>query len=89
MTHTVAEIALATGLTAVGDTTLRIARPADPTDAGADDLALAMSPDYEVALRDSPARAAILWDGADWQALGLSSALYKTNARGRSIPPCR
>jgi UDP-3-O-[3-hydroxymyristoyl] glucosamine N-acyltransferase len=81
MTHTVAEIALATGLTAVGDTTLRIVRPADPTDAGADDLALAMSPDYEAALRGSPARAAVLWDGADWQALGLSSALFAPRAR--------
>ena len=80
-THTVAEIAQATGLTAVGDTSLQIARPSEPADAGANDLALAMSPNYEAALRASPARAAVLWEGADWQALGLASALYAPRAR--------
>ncbi len=81
MSHSIAEIAHATGLMAVGDTSLRIARPAEPASAGAGDLALAMSPDYEAALRDSPARAAVLWEGADWQALGLASALYAPRAR--------
>ncbi|MCH8038419.1 MAG: UDP-3-O-(3-hydroxymyristoyl)glucosamine N-acyltransferase, partial [Proteobacteria bacterium] len=81
MTHTIAEIALATGLTAVGDTALRIARPAEPARAGAGDLALAMSPSYETALRASPARAAVLWEGADWQALGLAAALFAPRAR--------
>jgi UDP-3-O-[3-hydroxymyristoyl] glucosamine N-acyltransferase len=81
MSHTIAEIAAATGLAAVGDTTLRIARPAEPASAGAGDLALAMSPSYEKALRGSPARAAVLWQGADWQALGLASALYAPRPR--------
>ena len=76
MIHTIAEIADATGLTAVGDKSLKIARPAEPQHAAEDDLALAMSPDYEEALRASPARAAVLWDGADWQAMGLASALF-------------
>lgn len=80
-THTVAEIAQATGLLAVGDTSLKITRPAAPADAGADDLALAMSPKHEAALRACPARAAVLWEGADWQALGLASALYAPRAR--------
>jgi UDP-3-O-[3-hydroxymyristoyl] glucosamine N-acyltransferase len=81
MSHSIAEIARATGLTAVGDTSLRIARPAEPASAGAGDLALAMSPDHEAALRASPARAAVLWPGADWQALGLASALFAPRAR--------
>ena len=81
MTYTIAEIAHATGLTAVGDTALRIARPAEPARAGAGDLALAMSPSYETALRASPARAAVLWEGADWQALGLAAALFAPRAR--------
>jgi UDP-3-O-[3-hydroxymyristoyl] glucosamine N-acyltransferase len=81
MTYTIAEIAAATGLTAVGDTSLRISRPAEPESAAAGDLALAMSADYEPALRNSPARAAVLWEGADWQALGLASALYAPRAR--------
>ena len=29
----------------------------------------------------SPARAAVLWEGADWQALGLASALFAPRAR--------
>ena len=70
MTYTIAEIAAATGLTAVGDTSLRIARPTGPENAAAGDLVLAMSPDYEAVLRNSPARAAVLWEGADWQAQG-------------------
>ena len=81
MSLTIAEIANATGLTAFGDTSLKINRPADPASAGTDDLALAMSPDYEAALRNSPARAAVLWEGADWRALGLASALYAPRAR--------
>lgn len=81
MSHSIADIARATGLTAVGDTSLKIARPAEPASAGAGDLALAMSPDFEAALRRSPARAAVLWDGADWQALGLAAALFAPWAR--------
>jgi UDP-3-O-[3-hydroxymyristoyl] glucosamine N-acyltransferase len=80
-TYTIAEIAHATGLEAFGDTSLQITRPAEPADADATDLALAMSPDYEAALRASPARAAVLWEGADWQALGLASALFAPRAR--------
>ena len=81
MKYTIAEIAHATGLAAFGDTSLQIARPTDPATAGAGDLALAMSPDYEAALRASPARAAVLWEGADWQALGLAAALVAPRAR--------
>jgi UDP-3-O-[3-hydroxymyristoyl] glucosamine N-acyltransferase len=81
MSNSIAEIADATGMAAFGDTSLRVTRPAEPASAGADDLALAMSPCYETALRKCPARAAVLWDGADWQALGLESALYAPRAR--------
>ena len=81
MTYTIAEIADATGLTAVGDISLRISRPAEPESAAAGDLALALSPHYEAALRISCARAAVLWEGADWQALGLASALFAPRAR--------
>jgi len=81
MSHTIAEIAYATGLTAVGDTSLRVARPAEPKFASAGDLALAMSAEYEAVLTGSRARAAILRDGADWQALGLAAALFAPRAR--------
>jgi UDP-3-O-[3-hydroxymyristoyl] glucosamine N-acyltransferase len=81
MSHTIAEIAHATGLTAVGDTSLQITRPAEPGLAGAGDLALAMSAEYEAALSTSPARAAILREGADWQALDLKAALFAPRVR--------
>ncbi len=81
MRYTVAEIARATGLVAAGDTSLRIRRPAEPASAGLDDLALAMSTAYAAALKASAARAAVLWPGADWQALGLAAALFAPRAR--------
>ncbi|MEM7499707.1 MAG: UDP-3-O-(3-hydroxymyristoyl)glucosamine N-acyltransferase [Pseudomonadota bacterium] len=81
MSHSIAEIAAATGLEAAGDLTLAVHRPAEPAAAGPDDLALAMSPKYEAALRASPARAAVVWPEADWQAMGLVAALFAPRAR--------
>ncbi len=81
MSHSIAEIAAALGARAEGDTALRVARAAEPGQAGPDDLALAMSPAYAEALRDGRARAALLWDGADRAALGLSAAIFVTRPR--------
>ncbi|HSF96360.1 MAG TPA: UDP-3-O-(3-hydroxymyristoyl)glucosamine N-acyltransferase [Thermohalobaculum sp.] len=81
MTYSIAEIARATGLDAAGDLSLAVSRPAEPGSAAQGDLALAMSPDYEAALRASKARAAVLWPGADWQALGLAAALFAPRPR--------
>ncbi|MEO1315412.1 MAG: UDP-3-O-(3-hydroxymyristoyl)glucosamine N-acyltransferase [Pseudomonadota bacterium] len=81
MTHSIAEIAAATGLEAAGDLKLSVSRPAEPAAAGAGDLALAMSPKYEAALRASTARAAVVWPDADWQAMGLEAALFAPRAR--------
>ncbi len=58
---TVAEIAKALGTDAFGDTSLVVEHPAEPGDAGANDLALAMSPAYAEALKSSAAQAAIVW----------------------------
>lgn len=81
MTYTVDAIARATGLTLHGDGSLAVRAPAEPGVAREDDLALAMSPDYATALRSSPARAAVVWEGADWQELGLTAALVAPQAR--------
>jgi len=81
MPHSIDEIARSCGLAAAGNLRLVIERPADPSVAGPDDLALAMSPDYAATLGDAPARAAVLWEGADWQALGLEAALFAPRAR--------
>ena len=78
---TIAEIAKALGTEAHGDTSLEVQRPAEPGDARAEDLALAMSPAYAEALTNSAAQAAIVWDGADWQALGLRAAITVPRAR--------
>ncbi|MGF1444927.1 MAG: UDP-3-O-(3-hydroxymyristoyl)glucosamine N-acyltransferase [Pikeienuella sp.] len=81
MSHSIEEIARRTGLLAEGAHDLRIMRPAEPQAAGPDDLALAMSPRYAAALSEGQARAAVLWAGADWQALGLEAALFTPRPR--------
>ena len=81
MTYTVDAIARATGLTLLGDGSLTVRGPAEPASAREDELALAMGPAYEQALRCSRARAAVVWDGADWKGLGLSAALVAPQPR--------
>lgn len=81
MTYSIAEIAEAVGATAEGDVSLTIARAAEPGSAGPDDLALAMSAKYGEALRGGKARAAMLWQGADWQSFGLKAAILVARPR--------
>lgn len=81
MSYTVAEIAAALGAEAAGDTDINITRAAEPQMAGADDLALAMDPKYAEGLTAGSARAAMLWPGADWQAMGLSAAIFPARPR--------
>ncbi len=81
MSLTISDIARVTGLKAFGDTALPVDQLAEPQGAGPGDLALAMNPTYRDAIAASQARAAVLWDGADWQALGLEAALYAPKAR--------
>ncbi len=81
MGHTVGEIALALGAEAAGDLDLVILRAAEPAMAGPDDLALAMDPKYGAGIAAGQARAALLWPGADWRALGLRAAIFAPRAR--------
>jgi UDP-3-O-[3-hydroxymyristoyl] glucosamine N-acyltransferase len=81
MSYSIAEIARALDARAAGDTDLRVTGAAEPAMAGADDLALAMAPKYADGLAEGRARAAILWDGADWQALGLKAAIFVARPR--------
>lgn len=81
MTHTLAEIAAALGADLQGDGSLRIVGAAEPAMAGPEHLALAMTPVYAQALTKGGARAAVLWAGADWQALGLEAALVVPRPR--------
>lgn len=81
MSHLLQDIAVALGATLEGDGALRILRAAEPADAGPDDLALAMDPKYAGGLAAGQARAAILWPGADWRALGLQAAIFVPRPR--------
>ncbi|WP_425046300.1 UDP-3-O-(3-hydroxymyristoyl)glucosamine N-acyltransferase [Primorskyibacter sp. S87] len=79
--HTIREIAEALGAEAAGDLDLTVSAAAEPGMAGPDDLAMAMSPKYAEGLADGSARAAMLWVGADWRALGLKAAIFSPRPR--------
>lgn len=81
MSHTIGEIANALGLKVAGDATIRIVAVSEPADARAEDLALAMKPDFAADLGKGQARAAMLWEDADWQAMGLEGAILASRPR--------
>lgn len=81
MSYTVRQIADALGATVLGDGTVTIETAAEPVDAGPTDLALAMDPKYDASLAMSDARAAIVWDGADWRGFGLEAAIIVPRSR--------
>ncbi len=81
MGYTVLEIATALGAKAVGAVDVVISRASEPASAGPDALALAMDAKYADGLAAGQARAAVLWDGADWQALGLEAAIFTPRPR--------
>jgi UDP-3-O-[3-hydroxymyristoyl] glucosamine N-acyltransferase len=81
MAHSIAEIAAAIGAEAAGDTSLTVRRAAEPAQAGVDDLALAMDPRYADGIAKGQARAAMLWPGANWRAMGLQAAIFAPRSR--------
>ena len=78
---TLSQIAETLGRPVEGDGSLVFRRAAEPGAAGPEELALAMTPSWGPALEQGRARAAILWEGADWQALGLQGAILVPRAR--------
>ncbi len=81
MAHTIRDIAQALGAEAAGDLDLLVLRASEPASAGPQDLALAMDPRYGDGIAKGQAQAAILWPGADWQALGLKAAIFAPRGR--------
>jgi len=81
MAFTLEDIAKALGAKALGALDIQINGASEPATAKATDLALAMSPDYAEGLSKGAARAAVVWDGADWKALGLEGALIVPRPR--------
>lgn len=81
MFRTIEEIAKALSAPAEGDLTLQVQGAAEPAMAGPQDLALAMDPKYAAGLAQGHAQAAVLWQGADWRALGLKAAIFVARPR--------
>jgi UDP-3-O-[3-hydroxymyristoyl] glucosamine N-acyltransferase len=81
MTHSVKDIATALGAQAFGAVDILVTRAAEPAMAGPEDLALAMNPKYAETLGQGTARVAMLWEGADWEALGLEAAIIAPRPR--------
>lgn len=81
MSYTIETIASALGAKALGDLSLEIEAVAEPQDAGPRTLALAMKPDFAARLGAGQARAAVLWEGADYEALGLRAAIIPPRPR--------
>ena len=81
MAYTIEQIAQALGAKVLGASDIVIERVAEPADAGPQDLALATKPSYAEDLPKGEAQAAMLWDGADWKALGLKAALLPPRPR--------
>ncbi|TGD64996.1 UDP-3-O-(3-hydroxymyristoyl)glucosamine N-acyltransferase [Tabrizicola sp. WMC-M-20] len=81
MTHRIADIAAALGAEFAGDGDVTVRGASEPQQAGPHDLALAVNPKYAEGLAQGAAIAAMLWPGADWQALGLKAAIFAPRGR--------
>lgn len=81
MGRTLQDVADALGATVIGDGAIAVRGLAEPGAAGAEDLALAMSPKYANALTASAAQVAVVWDGADLSALKLKGAIVVPRPR--------
>ena len=81
MAHTIRDIAQALGAEAEGDLELAVTGASEPANAGPDQLALAMDPRYGDGISRGKARAAVVWPGADWRAMGLQAAIFAPRGR--------
>ncbi len=81
MAFTIATIAAALDATAFGASDIEVTGAAEPAMAGPEDIALAMDQKFAAGLEKGRARAAIIWDGADWRSLGLEAAIVVPRPR--------
>lgn len=81
MGHRIGDIARALGAEAEGDLDLVVTGASEPQVAGFDQLALAMDPRYADGIAKGKARAAVVWPGADWRAMGLEAAIFAPRGR--------
>ncbi len=87
MRYTLAEIATALGGELLGDATIEITGAAEPSAARSEQLAIAINPKFADGFAQGAARAALLWEGADWQALGLEGAVTLPRGSGKAGMP--
>lgn len=81
MEISIAQLAAGIGADFAGDSTLIVTSAAEPATAQTDQIALAMSQNFADALTHGNAKSAVLWEGADWRALGLEAALFVRRPR--------
>jgi UDP-3-O-[3-hydroxymyristoyl] glucosamine N-acyltransferase len=81
MAHTIRDIAAALGAEAEGELDLTVTGAAEPQQAGANQIALAMDPRYGDGIEKGQAQAAIVWPGADWRSMGLKAAIFAPRGR--------
>ncbi len=79
--HRIDALAQAIGARVEGRGDLTITHAAEPATAAPDALAIAMDPKFAAALSQGSARAALVWEGADWRALGLEAAIIAVRPR--------
>lgn len=78
---TISDLAQRIGAPFEGNGAYVVTSASEPAAATADDIALAMDPKFAPKLHDSAARAAVLWEGADWQSFGLEAAILVRRGR--------
>lgn len=81
MSWTISEIAHSLDARVEGNGDLTVTRLAEPPEADAHALALAMSAAWEGRLREGSARAAVLSEGSSWRDLGLEAAIIVKRPR--------
>ena len=78
---TVRAIAETLGAEAAGNLDLEVLSAAEPQDAGPEQIAIATQAKYAEQLNAGQARVALLWEGADWQDMGLEAAIFAARPR--------
>lgn len=85
MPQTLKDLAASLGAEVLGDASILVGRLAEPLEARAGDLALAVAPKFATDLKASAARAAVVWPGistaADIADLGLDGAIVAPRGR--------
>jgi UDP-3-O-[3-hydroxymyristoyl] glucosamine N-acyltransferase len=78
---TISDLAQRIGAPFEGNGTLIVTSASEPAMAQHDHIALAMDPKFAPELIKGSARAAVLWEGADWHSFGLDAAILVRRGR--------